>query len=109
MHIYDSLCRDELKQNTQTQTIWNFKWQFIIKKNILFLVISQYHLCIIFGSSQWSDHRTVRLYGQIHRLVLHGLRQASIYMCMYIYISLIKVTDDVRHVFENIDKKWPVS
>ena len=32
MHIYDSLCRDELKQNTQTQTIWNFKSQFIIKK-----------------------------------------------------------------------------
>ena len=35
MHICDSLCRDELKQNTQTQTIQNFKWQFIIKNNVL--------------------------------------------------------------------------
>ena len=49
MHICDSLCRDELKQNTQTQTIWNFKWQFIIK--IMFYPHDYWAACYI--NSLW--------------------------------------------------------
>ena len=64
MHIYNSLCRDRLRQNTQTQTTWNFKWQFNMKMNFY-----PSSTLVSFASSQTSDRPTCEV--QLGCLHLH--------------------------------------
>ena len=99
-------------------------WCFTCSKDILvphhvgmiFLVIIQYHHCIIFGLSQWSDPRASLTWSAS---CIYIYMCVCIYVCMcvcvciyiytYVYLSLIKVTDDVCRVYANIDKKWPIN